>query len=236
MTGNEFPVGDRLAIAIDGPAASGKSTVAGALARQLGIALVDSGSMYRTVTLLSLERGTAVEDEPGLVEIAVEVGRAFRLDFRDGETLRVFIADRDVTDEIRKPDVGARVSPVSEVAGVREEMVALQRCLVAGRDAVVEGRDIGTTVLPDAPAKVFLEASPAERARRRLAELEAKGIDVNREAVAREIDERDRIDSTREISPLAIAPDAVPIDTTRKTVAEVVDEIVGLLSDRGLIE
>lgn len=226
---------DRLLIAIDGPAASGKSTVALALARQLGLEFVDSGSMYRAVTLLALETGTPVEDEPALGEVAHEVSATFRLELRDGETPRVFVAGREVTDEIRSREVGDAVSPVSRAPAVREEMVRLQRCLVEGVGAVVEGRDIGTTVLPDAPVKVFLEASEAERARRRLAELEAKAVEVTREQVVAEIQKRDRIDSSREVSPLRAAPDAVAIDTTRRTVAQVVDEIVGLLADRGLV-
>lgn len=228
-------VDDQLAIAIDGPAASGKSTVALGLARRLGLELVDSGSMYRAVTLLALERGTPEDDETALVELAAEVGANFSLELRDGEALRVFLGDREVTDAIRSPEVGRSVSPVSEVAGVRSEMVRLQRCLVRGRGAVVEGRDIGTTVLPDAPAKVFLEASPDERTRRRLEELNAKGIDITGEQVAGEIADRDRIDSSREVSPLTIPPDAVPIDTTDKTVADVVDEIIGILADGGLL-
>lgn len=225
----------QILIAIDGPAASGKSTVALVLARQLGLALVDSGSMYRAVTLLALERGMPVDDEAALGEVAVEVGASFRLELRDGETLRVFIDEREVTEQIRSPEVGDAVSPVSAAAVVRCEMVRLQRCLVEGRGAVVEGRDIGTTVLPDAPLKIFLEASQAERARRRLAEMREKGIDVTREQVASEIRKRDTIDSSRAVSPLRPAPDAVAIDTTDKTVAEVADEITGLLADRGII-
>jgi cytidylate kinase len=222
---------DQLLVAIDGPAASGKSTVALALARQLGLVLVDSGSMYRAVTLLVLERGTPVDDEPALADVA----REFRLELRDGENLRVFVDEREVTDRIRSLDVGETVSPVSKAAAVREEMVRLQRCLVEGRGAVVEGRDIGTTVLPDAPVKIFLDASQRERARRRHDELRAKGVEATLADVTAEIQKRDRIDSSREVSPLRTAPDAVAIDTTDKTVAGVVEEIVGLLADRGLV-
>jgi hypothetical protein len=125
--------------------------------------LVDSGSMYRAVTLLVLERGTPVDDEPALADVAREVSASFRLELRDGENLRVFVDEREVTDRIRSLDVGETVSPVSKAAAVREEMVRLQRCLVEGRGAVVEGRDIGTTVLPDAPVKIFLDASQRQR-------------------------------------------------------------------------
>lgn len=225
----------RLWVAIDGPAASGKSTVALGLSRRLGLVLVDSGSMYRAVTFFALETGVDVGDESALGAIAADVSPRFRLELRDGEALRVFVGDREVTDDIRMPAVGAAVSPVSEAGSVRSEMVKLQRCLVEGRDAVVEGRDIGTTVLPEAQLKVFLEASREERARRRYLEMRQKGVDVTPEGVLAEITERDRIDSGREVSPLAAATDAVLLDTTGKSVADVVDEVVGLLQDRGLV-
>lgn len=226
----------RLQLAIDGPAASGKSTVALGVARRVGLVLVDSGSMYRAVALVTIEEGVAVDDRDSLVEVARRVACDFRLELADGETLRFYLGEREVTEEIRSAQVGRCVSPVSEEPGVRSEMVRLQRCLIEGRDAVVEGRDIGTTVLPDAPLKVFLQASSEERSLRRALELEAKGIDVDREQVRADIASRDRIDSSRAVSPLMPAADAVPIDTTDKTAADVVDEIIGLLSDRGLID
>ncbi len=198
-----------LAVAIDGPAASGKSTVALGLARRLGLKLVDSGSMYRAVTLVALERDVRIDDAEALADIAKEISGSFRLELPDGGALKVFLGDREVTRDIRSHGVGDAVSPVSEVAGVREEMVRLQRDLANGVDAVVEGRDIGTTVLPDAQVNVFLEASSAERARRRLAELEEKGVRASGEQVASEIEKRDCIDSTRAVSPLRAAPDAV---------------------------
>jgi cytidylate kinase len=220
-------------IAIDGPAASGKSTVAIGLARRLGLALVDSGSMYRAVTLLAIEDGVPVDAGDALELIARAVSRSFALD-RDGESLRVFIGEREVTDEIRSTAVGASVSPISEVPRVRDEMVKLQRALVEGRDAVMEGRDIGTTVLPAAALKVFLEAPQSERAKRRFEELRARGLDVSLDQVFSEIGRRDSIDSCREVSPLRMATDAVAIDTTDKTVAEVIDEVAGLVAARGL--
>jgi len=227
---------DRLHLAIDGPAASGKSTVALGVARRVGLALVDSGSMYRAVALVSIEEEVPADDREALIDIARRVASDFRLELRDGETLRVYIGEREVTDDIRSTEVGRCVSPVSEEPGVRSEMVRLQRCLVEGRNAVVEGRDIGTTVLPDAPLKVFLQASGEERALRRALELEAKGLEVDREQVRADIASRDRIDSTRAVSPLMPAADAVPIDTNDKTAADVVDEIIGLLADRDLID
>jgi cytidylate kinase len=230
------PASDVLTVAIDGPAASGKSTVALGLARRLGLALVDSGSMYRGVTLLAVERGVDLEDEPALVEIACELTGSFQLELKDGETLRVFIGEREVTEEIRMPVVGDAVSIVSEIPRVREEMVCLQRRMASDRSAVVEGRDIGTTVLPDASLKIYLEAPEQERASRRLLELQARGLEISREKVASEIEKRDRIDSSREVSPLRPAPDAVLLDTSESTAAEVEDMIIGLLADRGLID
>ena len=168
-----------LVIAIDGPAASGKSSVAVSLARRLGLSLVDSGSMYRAVTLLAVERNVPLEQPDALLEIARLVSDSFRQEITPDGSPRVFLGDRDVTGEIRSPEVGEAVSPVSAVGAVREEMVRLQRALVGGRGAVVEGRDIGTTVFPDAPFKVFLEAPASERARRRFEELRGKGISVS---------------------------------------------------------
>lgn len=224
-----------LHIAIDGPAASGKSSVALELAKRLDIALIDSGSMYRAVTLLALEGGAPVEDHGAIIEIAEKVSGEFRLDLSEENVLRVFVGDREVTHEIRSPAVGAKVSPVSEIAGVRDEMVRLQRQLACGRGAVMEGRDIGTTVLPAANLKVFLDASIEERARRRFEEFMGKGIGVTRPQVEREIEERDRIDSNRAVSPLSRAADAVAVDTNGKTVEDVVGEIVEMLRAEKLI-
>lgn len=231
-------MGERLyqpQVAIDGPAASGKSTVAMKLARRLGVLLIDSGSMYRTVTLTALEEGVAVEDHEALIRLARRVSEEFRLNLSDDGLLEVFMGDRDVTEEIRSPLVGSLVSPVSEVRGVRDEMVRLQRQLALGAGAVMEGRDIGTTVLPAADLKVYLDASVDERARRRFDELRAKGGDVTFEQVRSEIETRDRIDSSREVSPLARAPDALMIDTDDMDAERVVDEVMGMLMDRGLV-
>lgn len=222
-------------IAIDGPAASGKSTVAVELALRLELMLVDSGSMYRAVTLLALERGVGLDDYHSLSMLAREVRDSFSLDMCDGSTPRIQLGGRVVTREIRFPEVGEAVSPVSAVHGVREEMMRLQRSMVAGGGAVVEGRDIGTTVFPDASLKVFLEASAAQRARRRYLELKDKGMTVTEAEVTDEIAMRDSIDSSREYSPLAMATDALLIDTTDKGVEQVVEEIVYALGERGLL-
>lgn len=213
-------------IAIDGPAASGKSTVAAEVARRLGFLLVNSGSMFRTVTLLAVEKGVDLDDEAKLVELARTVRRGYSLKWGDTGTPLVFLGGRDVTEPIRSQGVGESVSPVSAVQGVRDEMVALQRELAAGGGAVVEGRDIGTTVFPDARLKVYLEATPGARAARRKREFDQKGIPVTFREVEGEIAMRDSIDSSRKASPLAKARDAVVIETDEKTAREVTEAII----------
>ena len=228
---NDEPV---LVIAIDGPAASGKSTVAMMLARRLGLALVDSGSMYRAATLLAIERGVPLDDEASLAGIARELRESFDLELPPDSPARVSVHGRDISSAIRSPEIGEAVSPVSAVRGVREEMVKLQRSLVRKPGAVVEGRDIGTTVFPEAPLKVYLEASQPERTRRRYAELTGKGLATTESSVRQEIAMRDEIDSSRASSPLAAARDALRVDTTELTIEDVVKEITNELERRGL--
>jgi CMP/dCMP kinase len=199
-----------MVVAIDGPAAAGKSTVARALARALGFPYLDSGAMYRAAALALLERGGA----------ASEV--AERVDIRLGD--RVLLDGRDVTDEIRAPEVSEAASRIAANPRVREALLAKQRAILASGDWVAEGRDIGTVVAPDAPVKVFLTASAEERARRRAVQL---GADV--ETVLRDQALRDAQDSTREHSPLQLAPGAVELDTTGLSVDEVVAKIVDLV-------
>lgn len=226
---------DGAIIAIDGPAGSGKSTVATELAARLGIGLVDTGAMYRTVALLAVERSVSLEDGGALGALAEEVDRGFRIELPAAGAIRVFLGDREVTSDIRRPDVSEAVSPVSAHREVRERMVGLQRSLAGRGGAVVEGRDIGTVVFPDASLKVYLEASAPERALRRHRELERKGLSVPLGRVEEEIRTRDMTDSSREHSPLCAAPDALVIDTSRLTVEQVTDEIVAALDSRGLL-
>ena len=216
-------------ITIDGPAASGKSTVAIALARRMDLLLVDSGSMYRTVAFLAIESRCGSTDEMAVGAIAHRVRVEYRAKLPGEGQLRVFLGERDVTGEIRSAEATGAVSEVSRIPVVREEMVELQRSMVSRNGAVVEGRDIGTTVFPDATLKVFLEATAGERARRRYLEFREKGIDATVSEVALQIRRRDQIDSSREISPLAIPAGALLIDTTKKTVAQVVEEIAETL-------
>jgi cytidylate kinase len=202
-------------VAIDGPAGAGKSTVARALADALGFTYLDTGAMYRAVALAASERGL----EPGVLASSLEI--------EPGERLRV--DGRDVTDEIRTPEVSEAASRAAADPEVRRAVAAQQQRLLAHGDWVAEGRDIGTVIAPDAEVKVFLTADPAERARRRAAELGVDEAIVKAEQAIR--DERDR---TREHSPLQPAPGAVVLDTTHMTLPEVVDRIAGLVPGRPL--
>jgi cytidylate kinase len=201
---------DTMLVAIDGPAGAGKSTVARALAERLGYTYLDSGAMYRCVALLSLD---ASGDRPAALaqKARIELGE------------RILLDGRDVSEAIRAPEVSEAASRVAADAGVRAALVSSQRVLIADGDWVAEGRDIGTVVAPEAELKVFLTASPEERARRRAAELGADPQTVLAEQALR--DERD---TTREHSPLAAAPGAVLLDTSGLTVAEVVERIAAL--------
>ena len=221
----------RVVIAIDGPAASGKSTTARLLAERLGLLPVDTGAMYRAVTLRVLELGVDPHDEARVTEIARHL--KIRQEFQEG-TVRTFVDDRDVSEEIRSPEVTRWVSLVSSYRGVREAMVAQQRAMAARGGVVLEGRDIGTVVLPNADLKVFMKASAEERARRRLRELQEKGIPATFDEVLADLQRRDRLDSSRALSPLKKAEDAIEIDTTNLTIHEQVDRIVQELRRRGL--
>jgi len=197
-------VGDRV-IAIDGPAGSGKSTVAQAVARKLGVAYLDTGAMYRSVTHVALARGVDVDDGDALARLAHD------LEIEVGD--RVVVDGVDVSEAIRAPAVNGAVSTVSAHPGVRRELVGRQRLWAGAHEGgVMEGRDIGTVVFPDARLKVFLTAGEGERARRRRDEAD--------------VEQRDRLDSTRPVSPLKAADDAVVIDTTELTVDEVVVRIL----------
>jgi cytidylate kinase len=215
-------------IAIDGPAASGKSTVAKAVARRLGIHYLDTGAMYRALAALALLREVPTDDDDALTALAREFPVSF--EYSDGPAIAtgVHIAGEDVTRTIRTPEVDTAVSPVSAVPEVRAIMVDQQRALAAKADTVLEGRDIGTVVFPNAEVKVFLTASYDERARRRQIDMTVAGVEIATDEVRERLVSRDRYDSTREASPLEPATDAVQIDTTELTVEEVVDRIAAL--------
>lgn len=210
-------------VAIDGPAGAGKSTIARMIAARRGLTYLDTGAMYRTVTLLALEQDIAPNATDELGQLAQNTEMSFQPG-PDGSP-RVFAGCREVTEEIRSPRVTANVSEVSAHAPVREAMVDMQRALTAIGDVVVDGRDIGTVVCPDAGVKIFLTASNSERARRRRLELEAKGIDVPQDKMEQEISARDEYDSSRKVSPLKAADDAVRVDTTDLGIDDVVDRV-----------
>jgi len=212
-------------IAIDGPAGAGKSTVARRLAERFGLDYVDSGATYRAAALSVLERGICLDDDRAVVEAVagVEIGLA-----TDSTDSRVLLNGRDVTSHIRTPEVTLAAARVSRLPGVRQKLIALQRGLARGRGLVMEGRDIGTVVFPDAPLKIFLKAEPAERARRRLAQEREEGRGTTLKQTAAEIGRRDQLDAERKISPLVAAPEAHDIDSTHLTVDQVVDRIVEL--------
>jgi cytidylate kinase len=210
----------RIVVAIDGPAGAGKSTASRALAQRLGYGYVDTGALYRAVGVLAAERGLALDDDAALGRL---VG-ALSFELRDGGTALV-VDGRDVSAAIRRADAGELASRVSTRPVVRERLVALQRALGEAGGVVMEGRDIGTVVFPDAPVKLYLTAAPAERARRRAAELRARGEEVDEAALAADLEARDRRDSGREHAPLRPASDARLIDTTHLGLDEVVERM-----------
>ncbi len=220
-------------IAVDGSAASGKSTVGRELAARLGYPFLDTGIMYRAITYEALERGVNLSDRRSLSRLASTVQMLVRLpDAGSGDNAAVTIDGKDVTSGLRRPDVEDAVSLVSRVAGVRDAMVRLQREIAARRAIVMAGRDIGTVVLPEADLKVYLDAPIEERAARRHREFERVGRDVTEEAVLDDIRRRDRIDSQRTLSPLKPAPDAVLIDTDDLTLDQVVAGVLALVEAR----
>ncbi len=213
-----------LIIAIDGPAGAGKSTVARELARRLGYVYVDTGAMYRVVGLLAFETGADPDDGERLGEIAGRV--RIRFEPRPDGGQSVYADNRNVTQAIRAEEVGEWASKVSTRPEVRERLVALQREMGLGGGVVLEGRDIGTVVFPDADLKFFLEASAKERGRRRYLELHARGAPASLEDIVADIESRDRRDQSRSHSPLRCASDAERIDSTRMTADQVLEHLI----------
>lgn len=214
--------GKKLVVAIDGPAGAGKSTVARQVSKEIGYIYIDTGAMYRALTLKALRLGIPMDDEAALTRLATETD--IKLTYQD-HTQLIIMDSENVSQEIRTPFVTQNVSFVAKVAGVRIEMVRLQRELARGGGVVMDGRDIGSYVLPDAECKIYLTATPAERARRRAKDLIAAGFEVNLTQLEKEIAARDEIDSTREMAPLIKAEDAIMVDTSDMTFSEVVEKI-----------
>ena len=223
---------DHIIVAIDGPAGAGKSTVAKEVARRFSILYIDSGAMYRAVAWKALQEKVDVADEKAVTEMASNM----KIDLRpaDGGT-RVFVDGKEVTDAIRTPEVTDASSKMATIAAVRGILVEHQRAMGRSSGVVMEGRDIGTVVFPDTPFKFYLDASVGERARRRKKDLEQAGYEVELEQLERDVAERDKRDSTREVAPLRRAEDAMSIDTTGMTIDEVVRAIskrVGAIASR----
>jgi cytidylate kinase len=211
-------------IAVDGPSGAGKSSAGRALAARLGYVFIDTGARYRALALKALRRGVALDAEEALATLAR--GSSIHLD-ESGQ--RVLLDGEDVSGGIRTPEVSAAASMVSRHPAVRREMVARQQELGREGGVVLDGRDIGTAVFPDADVKFYLDADPARRARRRHQELAASGTGAELESVERETRDRDRADSTRTDSPLTRAPDAVFLDTTPLTPEEVVERMLSVV-------
>jgi cytidylate kinase len=219
----------RIVVAIDGPAGSGKSTVSRNLAQALGYRYIDTGAMYRVIGLLSSEQHIDLADAAALAALCNRT----RIDFVDTDGQATTLADgRDVSALIRTPEAAQQASKTSAVPEVRELLVAAQRRMGQAGGVVMEGRDIGTVVFPDAPVKVFLDASPRERARRRATEIKGVVSDAELEQMEREIAERDARDKSRSHSPLRPAGDAIIMDTTKLGVDQVVDALRELVATR----
>lgn len=211
-------------LAIDGPAGAGKSTVSKILARRLGFQLVDTGAIYRCVALMAAREGISSDDDPGLQRLLGRIRVRFQV---VGEENRVFLGDEDVSEQIRTPEISMGASAVSARPVVREGLLQLQRrlALEAESGAILEGRDIGTVVFPEADLKFFLEASEAVRARRRFEELFQKGVERSLDDVFQDQRKRDRDDSSRKMAPLKAAEDAIRLDSSTLPLSEVVQAI-----------
>ena len=219
---SEHPV-----VAIDGPAGSGKSTVARRVAEALSWTLLDTGALYRTLALLAEEEGVGQEDGPALAELAGRMAVRF---VRDGARERVFVGQRDVSEAIRTPEVSLGASRVSAVPEVRASLLEVQRAFARQGPLVAEGRDMGTVVFPGAAVKVFLSAAPEVRARRRCDELRRSGHDVTLEQVQSDQQRRDAADRGREVAPLRAASDAHAIDTSALKIDQVVAAVLRLVA------
>ena len=219
----------RWIIAIDGPSGAGKSTVAKLLAKRLGYVVLDTGAMYRAVAFRAKQTGLCLEDEESLSRLASSLRVTF---LTRNEELRVLCDGEDITEAIRSPDMSSLASDISKREGVRSALVRMQREMGRAGGVILEGRDIGTVVFPDADVKFYLDADAEERARRRTEELIGKGVKVTFQETLEDVIRRDRSDMTRAISPLRKAKDAVVIDSTHLSVEEVVEKMIHLIHQK----
>ncbi|HJF53262.1 MAG TPA: (d)CMP kinase [Butyricicoccus pullicaecorum] len=220
---------DVIAVAIDGPAGAGKSTIARAAAAQLGFVYVDTGALYRTIGLAVCRRGIDGTDVPGILATLPEI--QVGLTYQDGAQ-HVLLDGEDVSDAIRTPQISTYASQVSSVPEVRAYLLDLQRDLARRQSVIMDGRDIGTVILPDAKVKIFLTASPEKRAARRCAELREKGQDVTVEGILADMERRDALDASRAVAPLKQAEDAVLVDTSDLTLEQSIDAVLTVIRDK----
>ena len=221
-----------LIVTIDGPAASGKSTAARLLARKLGASFLDTGAMYRAVTLAAIQAGADLSDQKQLLEVMEK--SEFQFTAGDDQ-MEVGVDGNDVTEQLRHPKITAAARYIAVAPKARQKLVRMQRQFAAGQKKIVtEGRDQGTVAFADADIKFFLIAEPGERARRRQAELLAKGVNEPLEQIRRAIEERDKSDESRSAGPLKPAEDAIIVDTTNLTIEEVVDKLLGFVTEKCL--
>lgn len=213
-------------IAVDGPAGSGKSTISKLLAKELGLVYLDTGAMYRLFTLKMLKENISFSDSDKINELLGNLN----INIENG---KFYLDDEDVSEDIRKTDVAKNVSKTAAIDEVREKMVSLQREFSKSKNVILDGRDIGTVVFPEADIKIFLVADPRERAERRFKELKAKGENISLDSIYENILKRDKLDSTRENSPLKKANDAIEVDTTGKNIEEVKNIILNLYNNKG---
>ena len=220
----------RLSVAIDGPSGAGKSTLARAAAERFGFIYVDTGAIYRTVGLAACRRGIDGDDSEGVLRMLP----ALSIELRHNEQgiQRMFLDGEDVSERIRTPEISSYASKVSAIAGVRAYLMEMQRSLAREMSVVMDGRDIGTVVLPDAELKVFLTASPEARAERRARELREKGMESSFAEILAAINERDKRDSSRDAAPLRAAEDAVLLDTTAMSLSESIEALCALIRER----
>lgn len=217
------------AVAVDGPAGSGKSTVAKEIAKRLGLLYIDTGAMYRTVGYAAQKKGIALEDETAVTAMLSDLDMKI-CPQEDGQ--KIYLEGEDVTQKIRTQEAGKGASIVAAYAGVRQELVQLQQKMAQAHSVIMDGRDITTTVLPQAQVKIYLDASAEERAKRRVGELQAQGKQADLEVVKQEILQRDDQDMHRAISPLRCAPDATVVDTTGMDIAAVVETLLQIITKK----
>ena len=216
-------------VAVDGPAGSGKGSITKMVAERLNLTAIDTGAMYRCVALVMLEQDVKIEETEKIAELLKNI----KIEFVEDENgKKVFLNGKDVTLTIRTKEVTEYVSPISVLGIVREHMVKMQREMAKSIDVIMEGRDIGTTVFPNADVKIYLDATQEERAQRRLKQNKENGIDIPFEEILKNVIDRDYRDSHRELSPLTQASDAIYVDSTKMTIEEVVEAVIKVINEK----